>query len=49
LFNPDKDVVDVYRQDSTGRFGAPIRHGRTALPTSPLLPELHVPLDNVFR
>ena len=49
LLNPDKDVVDVYRPGSAGsRFAAPIRYDSSQSLTSPLLPELRVPLEKIF-
>jgi Uma2 family endonuclease len=48
VVDPDRDVVDVYRR-SDGPFADPISFGREQTLTTPLLPDLEIPLAKVFE
>lgn len=47
VVDPDNDFVDVYRR-MADKFGPLIRHSRDEILTTPLLPGLEIPLDEVF-
>ena len=47
LVDPDRDVVDVYRGGASG-FDAAVRYKKSCSITTPLLPDLEIPLDRIL-
>jgi len=48
LVDPLRDVIDVYRTQSSGAFAGPLEYARTTSLTSPLFPSLQIGLDRIF-